>query len=141
MLGKLLGWYFSRTMLPYWVLVVFDGFQCFFGGLFFLWLLHPASELLSMWPGLLHTWVAFLTCSLIGFRVFHTYSGILRYSQFIDLLRVCCAGGLSLLLAMVFMYLCRRLSFCIISICLCPFAAVRQLRCRQQPCLSIRTYT
>ncbi len=108
MLGKLLGWYFSRTMLPYWVLVVFDGFQCFFGGLFFLWLLHPASELLSMWPGLLHTWVAFLTCSLIGFRVFHTYSGILRYSQFIDLLRVCCAGGLSLLLAMVFMYLCRQ---------------------------------
>lgn len=107
MFGKLLSWYFSRKMLPYWVLVVFDGVLCFFGGLFFLWLLHPASELLSMWPRLLHTWLAFLVFSLLGFRVFHTYSGILRYSQFIDLLRVCCAGGLSLMLALLFMQLSR----------------------------------
>ena len=107
MLVNLLGWYFKRTMLPYWLLVLFDGSLCFFGGLFFLWLLHPASELLSMCPGLLHTWLLFLLSNLVGFRVFHTYSGILRYSQFIDLLRVFFAGCLSLLLSLLLLLLCR----------------------------------
>ena len=67
-----------------------------------MWLRHPLSEMLSDMPQLFHTFLAFGVANLIGFRVFHTYSGILRYSQFIDLLRVLYASLLSMVLALVF---------------------------------------
>ena len=86
------NWYFGRNALPYWSIVIFDTLTCFFGGLFIMWLRHPLTELLSEWPLLLHSFIAFGLFNVIGFRLFHTYSGILRYSQFIDLLRVCYAN-------------------------------------------------
>ncbi|MBQ8900073.1 MAG: hypothetical protein IJY72_03875, partial [Akkermansia sp.] len=32
--------------------------------------------------------LAYLICYLLGFRAFHTYSGVIRYSTFVDLQRV-----------------------------------------------------
>ena len=66
-----------------------------------MWLRHPLTELLSEWPLLLHSFIAFGLFNVIGFRLFHTYSGILRYSQFIDLLRVCYANMFALALASI----------------------------------------
>ena len=43
--------------------------------------------------------------NLIGFRVFHTYAGIIRYSSFVDLQRVGMAQGLSCVLALIFHYI------------------------------------
>ena len=96
------NWYFGRNALPYWCIVVFDFVLCLLGGVFIMWLRHPLSEMLSDMPQLFHTFLAFGVANLIGFRVFHTYSGILRYSQFIDLLRVLYASLLSMVLALVF---------------------------------------
>jgi FlaA1/EpsC-like NDP-sugar epimerase len=42
--------------------------------------------------------------NLIGFKIFHTYSGIIRYSSFVDLQRVAYAMGLSCFLALVAHY-------------------------------------
>ena len=95
------NWYFGRNALPYWSIVIFDTLTCFFGGLFIMWLRHPLTELLSEWPLLLHSFIAFGLFNVIGFRLFHTYSGILRYSQFIDLLRVCYANMFALALASI----------------------------------------
>ena len=48
---------------------------------------------------------ATMTCitlmSVIGFRLFHTYSGFMRYSSFVDLLRVAYGNGLTLALALI----------------------------------------
>ena len=98
------NWYFGRNALPYWCIVIFDFLLCLFGGVFIMWLRHPMSEMLSDMPQLLHTFLVFGVANLIGFRVFHTYSGILRYSQFIDLLRVLYASALSMVLALAFNY-------------------------------------
>ena len=54
------------------------------------------------WGRLLHTLLVFGLFNLIGFRVFHVYSGILRYSQFDDLLRLLYASLLSLALSVCF---------------------------------------
>lgn len=100
--GKFFNWYFGRGALPYWCVMIFDLMVCFLSGVFIVWLRHPASDVLAAWPQLMHTLGLFAVLNFISFRVFHTYSGILRYSQFIDLMRVTNACVLSMLLAFVF---------------------------------------
>lgn len=100
--GKFFNWYFGRSALPYWCIMIFDLMVCFLSGVFIVWLLHPAADVLAEWPQLMHTFVFFAILNFISFRVFHTYSGILRYSQFVDLMRVTNACVLSMLLAFVF---------------------------------------
>ena len=100
--GKFINWYFGRSALPYWCIMIFDLMVCFLSGVFIVWLRHPASDVLATWPQLMHTLGLFAVLNFISFRVFHTYSGILRYSQFIDLMRVTNACVLSMLLAFIF---------------------------------------
>lgn len=100
--GKFFNWYFGRSALPYWCIMIFDLMVCSLSGVFIVWLRHPASDMLAAWPQLMHTFGLFAVLNFISFRVFHTYSGILRYSQFIDLMRVTNACVLSMLLAFVF---------------------------------------
>ena len=98
------NWYFGRNALPYWCIVIFDFLLCFFGALFVMWLRHPLTSLLPHTTELTHTLLAFGVANLIGFRLFHTYSGILRYAQFVDLLRVLYASLFSMVLALLFNY-------------------------------------
>lgn len=100
--GKFFNWYFGRGALPYWCIMIFDLMVCFLSGVFIVWLRHPASDVLAAWPQLMHTLGIFAILNFISFRVFHTYSGILRYSQFIDLMCVTNACVLSMLLAFIF---------------------------------------
>ena len=100
--GKFFNWYFGRGALPYWCIMIFDLMVCFLSGVFIIWLRHPASDVLAAWPQLMHTLGLFAVLNFISFRVFHTYSGILRYSQFVDLMRVTNACVLSMLLAFIF---------------------------------------
>lgn len=100
--GKFFNWYFGRGALPYWCIMIFDLMVCFLSGVFIVWLRHPASDVLAAWPQLMHTLGIFAILNFISFRVFHTYSGILRYSQFVDLMRVTNACVLSMLLAFIF---------------------------------------
>ena len=99
---RLFNWYFRRGALPYWCIVAFDFSLCLLGGLAVVWLRRPAAEMAGECPGLLHTFLAFGAANLAGFRMFRTYSGILRYSQFVDLLRVVYAGAASYAMAMAF---------------------------------------
>lgn len=100
--GKFFNWYFGRGALPYWCIMIFDLMVCFLSGVFIVWLRHPASDVLAAWPQLMHTLGLFAVLNFISFRVFHTYLGILRYSQFVDLMRVTNACVLSMLLAFIF---------------------------------------
>ena len=52
----------------------------------------------------MNTLICFVLLSIPGFRIFHTYSGFMRYSSFVDLMRVvyCCALGLALSLVAQF---------------------------------------
>jgi FlaA1/EpsC-like NDP-sugar epimerase len=49
----------------------------------------------------LYSALLFAALSAVGAKVFHTYSGIVRYSSFVDLMKVAYANGLSLILALI----------------------------------------
>ena len=49
---------------------------------------HGAGETLAVVYPLMGVLLACMVCFMIGFRLFHTYSGVIRYSSFTDLIRV-----------------------------------------------------
>ena len=102
---NLFNWYFNRRALPYWCVVIFDLTLALFGALFVLWLRHPATEIMRNWELLFHTFMVFGAFNLIGARIFHTYSGILRLSQFVDLLRILEACCFSYMLSLIFNFI------------------------------------
>lgn len=87
-LRDIMGWYFTKKALPYWFILMID---CVIGVISYFvtyWLIFRGAALqLAFWK-LLNTAVLFTAVDVVFFRVFHTYSGILRYSSFIDLNRV-----------------------------------------------------
>ena len=99
---RLFNWYFGRDALPYWCIVILDLVLCLLGAMLMLLLRHPLAHLVECRFELLHTLGVLALFNLIGFRIFHTYSGIIRYSQFVDLIRVAYASATSLVLALVF---------------------------------------
>ena len=87
-----LNWYFSKKALPYWCILLIDcaivifscyiGYYAVYGGLSFAGRFWPMTR--SILIGTL--------LFIISFRIFHTYSGIVRYSSFVDLEKVASAS-------------------------------------------------
>ena len=84
-LSSLTNWYFSKKALPYWGLLMLDCFIVLFSG-YVVYFLHldNLSFLKDMWP-MTYRLLFLLPFFILFFRVFHTYSGIVRFSSFIDL--------------------------------------------------------
>ena len=92
---KLINWYFSKNMLPYWGIILLDCIIVLFSYYLVYWFFFHGSGLEHhLWPAT-NTFILFLFFHVIGFRLFHTYSGIIRYSSFVDLGRVGLAMGIS----------------------------------------------
>lgn len=87
-LQKLTTWYFSREALPYWGILLIDCFTVLLSALISIYLCggdKPLALFFWQWVGF---WCAMLPAYIVFMRLFHTYSGIFRYSSFIDLGRV-----------------------------------------------------
>lgn len=88
---NVITWYFSKKALPYWCILLIDCAVVLLSIFCVLTLnhgiLYAASLVKTGAVGLL----VYLACFIVGFRVFSTYSGVIRYSSFIDLQRVGCA--------------------------------------------------
>ncbi len=87
-LNHIANWYFSRRALPYWCILFIDSIFVVFFCYLVKYLEVGGSEFTSLfWPV---TRGSFLTLFfyVICFRKFHTYSGIVRFSSFIDLQRI-----------------------------------------------------
>ena len=91
-------WYFSRGALPYWSILLLDCFFVVFAGALAYTLHHGLQQALSMMGPLGLTLCMFLVCFVVSFRVFHTYSGVIRYSSFTDLLRASSAVILAIVM-------------------------------------------
>ena len=89
---KVDDWYFSNKALPYWCILLLDcvivAFSTYVGHYIELGGDIFAGHFWSITRGILLGLVLFV----ISFRAFHTYSGIVRYSSFIDLQRVATAS-------------------------------------------------
>ena len=102
---KLANWYFRRNSLPYWSIFALDMLILLLSGFFSYWIFNGWTELTTRTATLLASLSVYVTLSVIGIRYFHTYAGIVRYSSFIDLMRVAYANMLSLALALGVHYL------------------------------------
>ena len=85
---KILNWYFTKNSLPYWSILMIDCFIIIFSGLVTYWIFNSASTVLENGFRVMNTLICFVLLSLPGFKLFHTYSGFMRFSSFVDLMRV-----------------------------------------------------
>ena len=81
-------WYFSRGALPYWSILILDCLFVVFSGLLAYTVHHGSEATFRVFPPLVLTLGVFLLCFIVGFRIFHTYQGVMRFSSFTDLMRV-----------------------------------------------------
>ena len=95
---KLTRWYFSKKALPYWLVLGLDSLIMLCSFLLVYVANHGILRTAQVGSLLLVTLFIYWICYLIGFRVFHTYLGVIRYSSFVDLQRVIFAVLLSLAL-------------------------------------------
>ncbi|MBO4801644.1 MAG: polysaccharide biosynthesis protein [Bacteroidaceae bacterium] len=87
-LYKFFNWYFSKAALPYWCIFLFDCLAVLFAGVFCYALDHGINTTVVAFGPLMGTLLFYLIFFILGFRITHTYSGVLRYSSFSDLYRV-----------------------------------------------------
>ena len=98
---KLINWYFNKKSLPYWCVFLFDCAIVFFSFLLVYQQTYGGARTLSVLWQLCSMCAIYAIFYAVGFKMFHTYDGILRYSSFVDLQRV----GFASLIGCVFSYL------------------------------------
>ena len=98
-LDKLFGWYFKRAALPYWCMLLLDSIIVFLSGVFIYYLFHRGYQTMLHFAVLSQQLLVYLVFSLLSFRIFHTYAGIIRYSSFVDLQKIGMANFLAMLLS------------------------------------------
>ena len=103
-LDKILNWYFTKNSLPYWCILLIDLTIVMFSGLMTYWIFNKTATTIEHAYQLLNTLIIFALLSIPGFKLFHTYSGFIRYSSFVDLMRVAYGNGVTLLLALLAEY-------------------------------------
>ena len=105
LINKIFEWYLTKNALPYWVVLAIDIIICYLSGVLVFWFYYHGAIEFSNLSLITTTIFVDMVFVLIGFRVFKTYSGIIRYSSFVDLQRVCLAMLLSLAIAEVMHYI------------------------------------
>lgn len=105
---KISHWYFTKDALPYWCVFAFDCFMVISSGLVCHTLIWGATVTANEFLPLLGTLLFYLVFYIIGFRIFHTYSGVMRYTSFSDIHRIALANLIGVLsiafMRQVFMY-------------------------------------
>lgn len=97
---KLSSWYFSKNVLPYWVVLLADTVIVFASCCFTFWITNNTEIAFESRIALLYSAFFYSFVSWIGIRIFKTYSGVLRYSSFVDLLKLVYANTVSLAISL-----------------------------------------
>ena len=113
---RLLSWYFKKDSLPYWCIFIIDSAIVLFSTIFTYWLFNKTQVLIDHRFDLLYTALIYVMFSWVGFRTFHTYSGIIRFSSFVDLMRVAYGSALSLVIALIYSVVMQKLDMSFLSV-------------------------
>lgn len=104
MIETVMNWVFRRRYLPYRCLFAVDCVIIFCSGLLTNMLINrPSYTLLNLIP-LCNTLLVFTFCSAIGLRTYKTYCSVIRYSSYVDLLKMGKAMFLSFILSFIVHY-------------------------------------
>ena len=88
LLNKIRYWYLSKSALPYWSIICVDFLIIIVAALIATYVCDGPKVLrLHFWDRVF-TWCCLLVFFFIGMRIYHTYSGVVRYLRSSDLLRV-----------------------------------------------------
>lgn len=87
-LSKIASWYFTRKALPYWSVLIIDCLCVLIAGILAFAINHGARAALDVSWTLFLIMVGVTAFFLVGFRIFRTYHGVIRYSSFSDLIRI-----------------------------------------------------
>ncbi|MBR1593712.1 MAG: polysaccharide biosynthesis protein [Alloprevotella sp.] len=98
---KLSNWYFSKRVLPYWAILLLDTTIIFVSAIVIYWLIHRSQVTFENRTSLVCSAAAYALLGWLGARVFRTYMGVLRYSSFVDLLKVIYSNLVTLVLALI----------------------------------------
>ena len=86
-------------MLPYWVILLADAAIIFASAVFTYWVIHRTQMTYDNHVAVGLSAAMFAILSWIGASFFKTYHGVLRYSSFVDLLKLTYANVISMVLA------------------------------------------
>lgn len=87
-LKKAASHYFSRQSLPYWTILLVDCMIILFAELAVFAVFNGIHTTLDNISKVMSTLLVYSIPYVVGFRLFHTYSGVIRFSSFVDLRRV-----------------------------------------------------
>ena len=90
-LQRISNWYFSKAALPYWCILVIDCTIVAASSYIGCYLSMGGDKLASLFWPLTYGIAIGMVPFIIAFRALHTYSGIVRYSSFVDLQKVATA--------------------------------------------------
>ena len=99
--SSVINWYFSRNALPYWCILLIDFAIIIFSGLLGYYFIYGGDALTQDFWIVIKELCILLIPYAISFRIFHTYSGIFRYSSFVDLARLLYAMVLGTVIAYI----------------------------------------
>ena len=88
---RISNWYFSKAALPYWCILVIDCTIVAASSYIGCYLSRGGDMLSSLFWPLTYGIAIGMVPFIIAFRALHTYSGIVRYSSFVDLQKVATA--------------------------------------------------
>lgn len=91
-LQKISNWYFSQKAIPYWCILFIDCAVVLFSGLFGYYMEFGEYVFLTRFGDIVLSLIIGLIPFVAAFHALHTYSGIIRYSSFVDLQRVAVAS-------------------------------------------------
>ena len=87
-LNKIRYWYLSKSALPYWNVLLADFLVIIAAAVVSIYVCEgPNALIFHFWDRIL-MWCCMLPLFFVGMRIFHTYSGVIRYLRSADLLRV-----------------------------------------------------
>src|SRR5574344_1505258 len=92
--NKLTNWYVSHGAMPYWGSLLIDCINIIISGMFAVYLVMGGDMFVGHFWNYILTYVCCMPLMAVAMKVFHTYSGIVRYSSFVDLMR--CGSALIL---------------------------------------------
>lgn len=100
MITKFSNWYFTKKTLPHWGILFLDSLIVAFSVLLSAYMELGGEAFAHSLKAVFLSIPIIVLLFVVSFRLFHTYTGIMRYSTFVDLQRVALAtlGGTSLTL-------------------------------------------
>ena len=101
-INKLTRLYFNKNVLPFWCVLMMDTAIVFISCLFAYWVSNRTGNMFMNRFAVLYTALLYSLLSWVGARLLKTYSGVVRYSSFVDLMKVAYANAITLVLALAF---------------------------------------